>query len=93
MVSRWRDRACFTAYMRSREHQVSHDRIDPALDRELREAVRERSFELHLQSQVNADGQVIGNTQATPDQPRPPYSATKDRMVAVMVRVNNSVEK
>ncbi len=31
-----------------------------ALDRELREAVRERSFELHLQSQVNADGQVIG---------------------------------
>ena len=31
-----------------------------ALDRELREAVRERSFELHLQSQVNADGKVIG---------------------------------
>ena len=32
MVSRWRDRACFTTYMRSREHQVSHDRIDPSLD-------------------------------------------------------------
>jgi heme oxygenase (mycobilin-producing) len=32
MVSRWRDRACFTTYMKSREHQVSHDRIDPALD-------------------------------------------------------------
>jgi heme oxygenase (mycobilin-producing) len=32
MVSRWRDRACFTAYMRSREHQVSHGRIDPELD-------------------------------------------------------------
>jgi heme-degrading monooxygenase HmoA len=31
MVSRWRDRAAFTAYMRSAEHQVSHDRIDPAL--------------------------------------------------------------
>jgi heme-degrading monooxygenase HmoA len=32
MVSRWRDRACFTTYMRSREHRVSHDRIDPDLD-------------------------------------------------------------
>ena len=32
MVSRWRDRECFKAYMKSREHQVSHDRIDPALD-------------------------------------------------------------
>ena len=31
-----------------------------ALDRELREAVRDRSLELHLQSQVNASGQVIG---------------------------------
>ena len=31
MVSRWRDRAAFTAYMRSAEHRVSHDRIDPAL--------------------------------------------------------------
>jgi len=32
MVSRWRDRAAFTAYMRSEEHRVSHDRIDPDLD-------------------------------------------------------------
>jgi heme-degrading monooxygenase HmoA len=32
MVSRWRDRAAFTAYMRSEEHRVSHDRIDPELD-------------------------------------------------------------
>ena len=31
MVSRWRDRAAFTAYMRSREHRVSHERIDPEL--------------------------------------------------------------
>jgi predicted signal transduction protein with EAL and GGDEF domain len=31
-----------------------------ALDRELREAVRDRSFELHLQSQVNGDGKLIG---------------------------------
>src|SRR6478752_3759259 len=31
MVSRWRDRACFTAYMRSDEHRTSHDRIPPAL--------------------------------------------------------------
>jgi heme-degrading monooxygenase HmoA len=32
MVSRWRDRAAFTAYMRSEEHRVSHDRIDRDLD-------------------------------------------------------------
>jgi diguanylate cyclase (GGDEF)-like protein len=31
-----------------------------ALERELREAVRDRSFELHLQSQVNAEGRVLG---------------------------------
>ena len=31
MVSRWRDRAAFTAYMRSEEHQISHGRIDPGL--------------------------------------------------------------
>ena len=31
MVSRWRDRAAFTAYMRSAEHKVSHGRIDPEL--------------------------------------------------------------
>ena len=31
MVSRWRDRAAFTAYMRSAEHRTSHDRIPPEL--------------------------------------------------------------
>jgi heme oxygenase (mycobilin-producing) len=31
MVSRWRDRAAFRDYMRSAEHRVSHDRIDPDL--------------------------------------------------------------
>lgn len=31
MVSRWRDKACFTTYMRSAEHKVSHDRIDDDL--------------------------------------------------------------
>src|SRR5215210_2925227 len=36
MVSRWRDRAAFTAYMRSDEHRESHSRIDPAL----KEAIR-----------------------------------------------------
>ena len=32
MVSRWRDRAAFTAYMRSDVHRISHERIDPSLD-------------------------------------------------------------
>jgi heme-degrading monooxygenase HmoA len=32
MVSRWQSRAHFTRYMRSREHRVSHGRIDPDLD-------------------------------------------------------------
>jgi heme-degrading monooxygenase HmoA len=31
MVSRWRDRACFTAYMRSAAHRASHARIPAAL--------------------------------------------------------------
>lgn len=31
MVSRWRDRASFTAYMKSAEHRISHDRIDDSL--------------------------------------------------------------
>ena len=31
MVSRWRDRAAFRDYMRSAEHQISHDRIPPQL--------------------------------------------------------------
>jgi heme oxygenase (mycobilin-producing) len=32
MVSRWRDRDCFKTYMKSREHQISHDRIAADLD-------------------------------------------------------------
>jgi heme-degrading monooxygenase HmoA len=44
MVSRWRDRECFKAYMRSAEHRESHDRIDPGLD----DAIRlERLEHLH----------------------------------------------
>jgi heme-degrading monooxygenase HmoA len=31
MVSRWRDREAFKAYMKSAEHRASHDRIDPSL--------------------------------------------------------------
>ncbi|HEX4344007.1 MAG TPA: antibiotic biosynthesis monooxygenase family protein [Solirubrobacteraceae bacterium] len=31
MVSRWRERSCFTAYMRSDEHARSHTRISPQL--------------------------------------------------------------
>ena len=31
MVSHWRDRDCFRAYMRSREHRISHGRIDAGL--------------------------------------------------------------
>ena len=36
MVSRWRDRAAFKAYMKSEAHRVSHERIDPDLDRAIR---------------------------------------------------------
>jgi|SRR3954463_1321701 heme-degrading monooxygenase HmoA len=36
MVSRWRDRDAFTAYMKSDEHQISHGRIDPELDRAIK---------------------------------------------------------
>ena len=44
MVSRWRDRDSFKAYMRSDAHRVSHERIDPTLD----EAIKlERLEHLH----------------------------------------------
>ncbi len=36
MVSRWRDRAAFTAYMRSADHRTSHARIPPELDAAIR---------------------------------------------------------
>jgi heme-degrading monooxygenase HmoA len=31
MVSRWRDRDCFKAYMKSSDHRESHARIHPGL--------------------------------------------------------------
>jgi heme-degrading monooxygenase HmoA len=44
MVSRWRDRAAFTAYMRSDDHMTSHARIP----RELDDAIKlERLEHLH----------------------------------------------
>lgn len=48
MVSRWRDRECFKAYMKSREHQVSHDRIDPSLDAAIK---LERLEHMHVVAQ------------------------------------------
>ena len=36
MVSRWRDRTAFKAYMKSDRHRVSHDRVDPDLDSAIR---------------------------------------------------------
>jgi len=36
MVSRWRDRSAFTAYMRSDSHRISHERIDPTLDQAIK---------------------------------------------------------
>ena len=36
MVSRWRDRACFKAYMRSEAHKVSHARIPRELDAQIK---------------------------------------------------------
>jgi heme-degrading monooxygenase HmoA len=41
MVSRWRDRDCFTAYMKSSDHRESHQRIDP----ELKDAIKLESLE------------------------------------------------
>jgi len=35
MVSRWRDREAFKAYMKSAEHRTSHDRIDPDLKKDI----------------------------------------------------------
>jgi heme oxygenase (mycobilin-producing) len=36
MVSHWTDRECFKSYMKSEAHRLSHDRIDPELDAEIR---------------------------------------------------------
>jgi len=35
MVSRWRDRGAFKTYMKSAEHKISHERIDPGLKRDI----------------------------------------------------------
>jgi heme-degrading monooxygenase HmoA len=45
MVSRWRDRAAFKAYMKSEAHRISHDRIDPDLDAAIK---LERLEHLHV---------------------------------------------
>jgi heme-degrading monooxygenase HmoA len=36
MVSRWRDRGAFKAYMKSESHRISHARIDADLDDAIR---------------------------------------------------------
>ena len=36
MVSRWRDKDALREYMRSSDHRVSHDRMDPLLRRAVR---------------------------------------------------------
>ena len=36
MVSRWRDRASFREYMKSDAHAISHSRIPPHLEREIK---------------------------------------------------------
>ena len=36
MVTRWRDREAFKAYMRSEQHAISHARIRPELDAAIR---------------------------------------------------------
>jgi heme oxygenase (mycobilin-producing) len=48
MVSRWRDRDAFKAYMKSPEHQVSHDRIDDdlKLDIKLKQLEHMHSYEV-----------------------------------------------
>lgn len=46
MVSRWRDRACFTAYMRSDAHRVSHERIAQDLQTAIRLERLEHLYEV-----------------------------------------------
>ena len=36
MVTRWRDRECFKAYMKSEDHRRSHSKIDPDLQRAIK---------------------------------------------------------
>ena len=46
MVSRWRDRAAFTAYMRSDDHKVSHARIPPELEIKLERLEHLHTYEV-----------------------------------------------
>jgi heme-degrading monooxygenase HmoA len=46
MVSRWRDRECFTAYMRSDAHRVSHERIPEELQAAIRLERLEHLYEV-----------------------------------------------
>jgi len=45
MISRWRDRSCFKAYMKSADHRRSHERIPP----EITDAINLERLE-HLQT-------------------------------------------
>ena len=45
MISRWRDRSCFKAYMKSADHRRSHERIPP----EVAQAINLERLE-HLQT-------------------------------------------
>ena len=36
MVSRWRDKDAFREYMKSNDHRVSHDRMDPSLRQDVK---------------------------------------------------------
>lgn len=51
MVSWWRDRDCFKAYMRSPEHRVSHDRVSP----ELRDSIKLERLESMTSYEVVAE--------------------------------------
>lgn len=51
MVSWWRDRECFKAYMRSPEHRASHDRIPD----ELREVIKLERLENVTSYQIVAE--------------------------------------
>jgi len=56
MVSRWRDKDAFREYMRSSDHRVSHDRMDPLL----RRAVKLERLENTHTYEVVAESPVAG---------------------------------
>ena len=51
MVSRWRDKETFLEYIRSNDHRVSHDRMDPLL----RHAIKLERLESMVTYQVVAE--------------------------------------